>query len=338
MNIRKATLLGSFILTFLFFGTTLTAQCGEGKHSTNEADAWVSCQKSQSPNPVRGSSHWMLYDLGYTYGLGEITLWNYNVAGETGKGFKEVIIDYSLDGVNWNQVPSFQLPEAPGNENYAGYTGPDLGGVSARYILITGLSTWDESGCAGLSEFKVEVDNQVLPVDLLKFSVAPGINFITLDWQSLDKVSFSHFEIERSIDAVEFIWRGRVNGAGKNEVATYDFKDRGVKNGQLYYYRLKMVDFDGTFEYSPVRSAIIDGEAEIAVFPNPAKSILNLTFGDLDVKEIIIQNSGQHEMFRLPISDARQQIDVSALPVGMYLLNIVLRNNKTVHKRFIKAE
>lgn len=148
-----------FYIPFLFWlsPNISFAQCVNDKHSTNPNDSWLSCQVLASPNPTRTGAHWLMYDLGYIYKIGTTKFWNYNVAGETGKGFKDTFIDYSIDGQSWVEVADFQIPEASGSPDYTGVSGPDLGGIEARYILITSQNTWDAGTCAGLSEARFDV-------------------------------------------------------------------------------------------------------------------------------------------------------------------------------------
>ena len=149
-------------IIFLFFITNLIhAQCSIEEHSNNPNDAWLSCEINENPNPDRPDSHWVLYDLGYVYSIGATKFWNYNVAGETGKGMKNITIDYSINGAAWEIAASFQLNEAPGNNNYTGEAGPNLNEVDARYILISASDTWGGGNCAGLSEVKFEIDGTV---------------------------------------------------------------------------------------------------------------------------------------------------------------------------------
>lgn len=136
---------------------SLQAQnCNDDTHSTNPNDSWLSCQTSANPNAARGNTHWIKYDFGAAYTLTTSKIWNYNVVGQTNRGMKDIVIDYSLDGVNWTQANTFQIPQASGNSNYTGVTGPNFGGVTARYVLITAVSTWGHS-CAGLSEIRIDI-------------------------------------------------------------------------------------------------------------------------------------------------------------------------------------
>jgi len=53
---------------------------------------------------------------------------------------RNIIIDYSLDGLNWTQATSFTLAQASGNGNYTGVAGLNLNGTAARIVLLTASS------------------------------------------------------------------------------------------------------------------------------------------------------------------------------------------------------
>ncbi|MBL0007782.1 MAG: hypothetical protein IPP25_11575 [Saprospiraceae bacterium] len=54
------------------------SQCFPNRHSTNFYDGWVSCEAAPSPNPARPVSHFIMYDFGKVYKLGQMTIWNSN--------------------------------------------------------------------------------------------------------------------------------------------------------------------------------------------------------------------------------------------------------------------
>ena len=112
MNLNTITIKGSIVLFMVLNQISGFSQCATDEHSTNSQDAWQSCQLTENPNPSRGNSHWIQYDLGYVYDLGQSTFWNYNVGGETGKGFRNTAIDYSTDGINLTTAVSFELLKA----------------------------------------------------------------------------------------------------------------------------------------------------------------------------------------------------------------------------------
>ncbi len=122
------------------------------EHSTHEDDSWLSCVPSQGPNPARAPGHWVHYDFGAPYILENSQIWNYNVTGGTAQGFEEVVVDYSLDGINWTELGTYTWSQAPGTNNYGGFNFPDVNGLAARHVLITALGNFDDSACMGISE------------------------------------------------------------------------------------------------------------------------------------------------------------------------------------------
>ena len=106
---------------FLWMGIMdINAQCYSDRHNTSLGEAWLSCSPSANPNPVRGISHWIMYDLGKTLRLGETHFWNVNIPGRTGAGIQNAVIDYSIDGSDWQEWGNFILEEAPASGFYEG--------------------------------------------------------------------------------------------------------------------------------------------------------------------------------------------------------------------------
>jgi hypothetical protein len=77
-------------------------------------------------------------------------IWNYNVDNKVESGISHASIDYSLDGINWTHLGSYDWPLASGSGSYSGFIGPDFQGVEAQYVLITSLDT--EAMCQGLGK------------------------------------------------------------------------------------------------------------------------------------------------------------------------------------------
>ena len=117
--------------------------------------AWVSCGTLKpNPNPARSANkNWIMYDFNNSYRFQDTRVWNYNVTGETNKGFKSVYVDYSINGTTWQQLGgTYSWPQAPGNGDYAGFIGPNFNDVRARYVLISAISNWGDSSCSGFSK------------------------------------------------------------------------------------------------------------------------------------------------------------------------------------------
>lgn len=134
---------------------TITAQAYPDRHSTSWTDGWVSCEETESPNVKRDPGHWIMYDFGDQYSLHGSTVWNFNVPDTTNRGMRDIVIDYSNDGVDWTEVTEFTLPEAPGSAFYQGDDGPEFDGVVARYVLVSVLSNYGDANCVGMSELRI---------------------------------------------------------------------------------------------------------------------------------------------------------------------------------------
>ncbi len=152
------------------------AQCDMDRHSTNFFDGWISCEAAASPNPLRPESHFILYDFGSTYKLGQTQIWNTNDPAHLDWGMRDVAIDYSLDGQTWTHAGDFIFEQGTGSPRYEGFEGPDLNDIEARYLLITALSNYG-GDCYGMSEIKIQAEEVIISnvedlVDLLCVDVS----------------------------------------------------------------------------------------------------------------------------------------------------------------------
>ena len=125
-------------------------------HSTEWAHTWTSngMTTAPSPNPARGTGHWLHYDLGQVYQLTLMHIWNANEV--IGRGLNSVTIDYSIDGSTWNELGTYNWPQALGS-GYTGFDGPNFGGATAQYVLITANSNHGDSWGYALSEIKINI-------------------------------------------------------------------------------------------------------------------------------------------------------------------------------------
>lgn len=151
----KLIYLNYFVFIFLVSGQVAAQNIAyPDRHTTTLEDSWKSCSATANPNPARAASHWIKYDLGETYALQQSTLWNLNSPGNTTSGMKDMLIDYSIDGVVWREWGRHYLPVANASSFYQGANGPDFNGLIARYILITGVTNHG-GPCYGLSEIRI---------------------------------------------------------------------------------------------------------------------------------------------------------------------------------------
>ncbi len=154
-----------FLLTILI-QVNVQGQCFPDRHNTTWYDGWVSCTASENPNQDRGESHWLMYDFGYVYTLGQMQVWNTNDIEYLDWGLRTVVVDYSIDGIEWIELGTFDFEQGPGVNTYEGFDGPDFDGAEAQYVLITAIDNYGGS-CYGLSEIKIRVDATVVSTEEL---------------------------------------------------------------------------------------------------------------------------------------------------------------------------
>ena len=118
----------------------------------------------------------------------------------------------------------------------------------------------------------------VLPVELAFFKAREFDNKVVLQWSTASELNNDYFDIQRSVDGVNFDKLGTVGGNGTTyHTIQYHFADQAPLRG-VNYYRLKQFDFDGSFAYSPlIRVFFETGDTGMKVYPNPAADILRIS-------------------------------------------------------------
>jgi len=145
-----------------------------------------------------------------------------------------------------------------------------------QYVEIGGLTGFSGGGGAtGASRYQ-----SPLPVELVTFVGWNEDDVNQLEWVTASEINNELFVVERSADGIDFVEIGSVPGNGTTtEEHTYDLTDYTPIIG-VNYYRLKQIDFDGTFEYSAtIAIEVFGGElhnAIVKLHPNPTRDILNL--------------------------------------------------------------
>jgi Secretion system C-terminal sorting domain len=163
-----------------------------------------------------------------------------------------------------------------------------------------------------------------LPLSLTTFQAAPIPTAIALNWESTNELNFSGFEIERGMDGKEFQKIAWVTSKGGVSVAEYKHLDQTAQRGTTYYYRLKMIDNDGIFKYSPVRAARL-GEGTIQAFPNPSSGQYTIALERTRTSEgtvSVIDVVGRVVKMEQRTLDNSLSLDLNALPNGIYHVKI----------------
>jgi uncharacterized delta-60 repeat protein len=207
------------------------------------------------------------------------------------------------------------------NRLYAAGSGefPGQFGLVARYLLVEGGP---------------------LPVTLVDFTARLLHRTTLLQWHTTGEKSFAGFTVERSANGSGFYPISFVDANGNgNSRKTYSTIDRSPLNG-VNYYRLKMVDKDGGFEYSKVVTVTLNEPGlTMCTFPNPAANTLFVRWnGDSERAVVQIMDVSGKLMRQENISLESKSafgINIHNLPKGVYIVQ-VLTQGTTETRKFIK--
>jgi hypothetical protein len=180
-------------------------------------------------------------------------------------------ITFNYDEAQIGNIAESNLRIAKSTDNGSSWT-PFLAAIPNELnntITVNGLD--------GFSLFTLTDVNDPLPVELNSFTAVPSGRDINLKWETETEVSSYGFEIERSQmsnvkSQTEWTKIGFVAGHGNsNSPKQYSFTDNNLNSGK-YIYRLKMVDNDGSYEYSPEVESEIGTPKDYVLsqnYPNP---------------------------------------------------------------------
>jgi hypothetical protein len=224
-------------------------------------------------------------------------------AGGKGAGFTDVncnITDPAGNGENYGGGGG-------GGNGNGGIPGTGIGG----YVLIS----WG-----------------TIPVELASFTAEAINDEVVLKWQTATETNNQGFEIERSLDNINYNNIGFVPGFGTTtENKSYNYTDSEVTSGS-YTYRLKQIDFDGSFEYSQEVEVEVTAPMVFSLeqnFPNPFNPTTTIGFGiqnKSNVKITILNAIG--EEVAVVLNEEREpgfhQVEFNAtnLPSGVYFYQL----------------
>jgi predicted GH43/DUF377 family glycosyl hydrolase len=171
-----------------------------------------------------------------------------------------------------------------------------------------------------------------VPVELISFNAQADNQKVILKWTTATELNNNGFEIQRRVAESEFATIGFVRGEGTTtNQKEYSYVDKELNDGK-YYYRLKQVDYNGTYEYSDAIEVEVRSLNEYTLeqnYPNPFnptttigyvlkdKSNVKLMLLNAIGEEVTVlineeQNKGFHKV----------EFNASTLPSGVYFYQL----------------
>lgn len=211
----------------------------------------------------------------------------------------------------------------------------------SQYILGAGAMV---GICGGEGIIAGDCSSVTVPVELLSFDADYMETGIELEWITASELDNKGFALERSLDGKDFEEIAWIDGHGtSNEHLLYTFEDTKLPTAKYIYYRLKQIDFGGTFEYSNI--VVVKSKALVLevseVYPNPVQTTGQISLDlaqDVD-GELRIYDMMGRALYQAPLllTEGANIIDFdvpAAMRSGLLLLEIQLQET-LVHRKLL---
>ena len=167
-----------------------------------------------------------------------------------------------------------------------------------------------------------------------------------IQWSTATEKDLDRFEVERSSnEKADFSKVGDVKAVGNSTTyKSYSFTDKsaGTERSDQFYYRLRMVDKNGQYDYSPVVSLSRKETYSFQVSPNPNNGLFNLTvtsdFEKLEDPTYILTDVAGKAIKNGAITGAKMQFDMSKSQKGIYFLSILSAGKEVKQYKVVKGE
>ncbi|MEO9020902.1 MAG: serine hydrolase [Ginsengibacter sp.] len=313
-------------------------------------------------NIISATTSWPTWDLmlAPTQNASNITLSNATATSVTvnwanGNGAKRLLLikpdvaitSFPLDGTDYTANANYTSAPILGSDVKIVYNG------TGNSVNVTGLEAgknyhfrvieYNNSPATGNNSLYLLGNNPVsmhtagaLPVKLISFHGMHSNNEIKLKWTTAQEINAAYYIIQRSYDGTKFSDIGKVIANGNTSLpSSYYFTDQSNNNNQSnLFYKIKMTDKDGSFDYSPIISVGIKTSRYFTISPNPAKDILKIKGNHIVAVEVL--DLVGRRLIQKTFTDINEAtINISPLSAGGYLIRIRDKNSNTQTERLI---
>jgi hypothetical protein len=292
-------------------------------------------------NPINQNSELKLYVINSTTfgaesgGAAPIPAGSYGGIGVvSGTIYDSTDVDNGYTAEAFIDLSSLGYPELPAAglkvsvvifdpDNYSAGTPP--WGANGNFYKQWWGSEWG-------SDFKTLKFGEILPVELTSFTANMVGTGVRLDWSTATEINNNGFEIQRKVSNSNFTTIAFVAGQGTStEAKDYSYTDVSVDQNVSYAYRLKQVDFDGTFTYSSIVNvgSVVKEFALQQNYPNPFNPSTTINFSvpvksdvSLEVYNLIGQKVVTLAQGSVDAGSHSYQFNASQMASGVYLFKL----------------
>ena len=230
----------------------------------------------------------------------------------------------STDGITWVQIGS-----------------PVNAGFGMSESVFSGLAITSHNNAVisigSIDNFQFTA-SETLPLKLRSFNAGLKPNrTVGITWTTVFEEDVRSFVVERSADGVHFeeIFQMLPMNEGFS-IETYNVVDRQPLTG-LNFYRLKMIDKDGSLSYSQVVLVRISAAAAPLMFPNPARSTVHITAGTDPIKAIAIYDMSGRIMKWIKVGGVNSlDVPLHTLANGLYFVKIITAGSEYQQRLMVR--
>jgi Secretion system C-terminal sorting domain len=252
----------------------------------------------------------------WVYDVTEDLLVGINNVNITAGLFSTEIVDIKIEGVKATPIPTSSISDLTMELSIVNNTTSDYTLDNTHYLRIN-----------------VGPSGGVLPVTLNEFDAKAENCVSVIKWKTSNETNLSKFEIETSSDGLVFLVAGTVKPSASSSIGQYQFS-WNQPTGKAYY-RLKMIDNDGSVSYSkiiPITSDCNDKKKFVQLYPNPVNTTqllkVNITGYDKAIRGDLYSATGQFIKSFILVNGGNN-LSVENLSQGFYTLKVSENGTQT---------
>lgn len=202
-----------------------------------------------------------------------------------------------------------------------------------NYANCSGMYSFNKTSGYGCTDCGI-----VLPVELISFETKCNKDQVEITWATASETNSSHFIIEKSLDAKNFVAVANVKAAGNsNQAINYSYTDK--EGGSSAYYRIKQFDFDGKYAIYDAKHTMCESLDNVELYPNPAKTAVTIDHFKGEYLVLNFINLVGQTVFSTEIKrENLKDIDISSLENGYYIVKLMDENGNIKVFHLIKQD
>jgi|GEM_PF-875982 len=199
-----------------------------------------------------------------------------------------------------------------------------------------GVSLYALDECGNIRDIDFRTVSSLLPVAWSSFTAKRDGEDVRLDWSTSTESNNDRFQIEWSGNGKHFRSIGSVKGAGNSQTERQYTFIHPRPGGGLHYYRIKQIDYDGSYAYSSIQSVELSSKASLSFFPNPVHTELQVRKFNEDELHLQIIDVRGSIVAQKRITADRDNWSMKGIAPGIYFIQYIDRAGQMQSWRIVK--